>query len=40
MGRGVGRAGMWAQLPRGAKKRLAGQEAGVRAMAFSQITDS
>ena len=35
----VGRAGMWAQLPQGAKKRSAGQAAGVRVMAFSQLRD-
>lgn len=36
----VGRAEVWAQLPRGAKKGSAGQEAGVRAMVFSQLRDS
>lgn len=35
----VGRAAVWAQLPRGAKKGSAGQAAGVRVMAFSQLRD-
>lgn len=35
----VGRAGVWAQLPQGAKKGSAGQEAGVREMAFSHLRD-